>query len=159
MRKIYGFIMISMIISCKQDVEYVEYHLPDNFVGTVLVVFDQAKFNYAIQKSDTIVYQIPESGVLFVKNENRYSGKIMPAYYKNSFGKTVREINFFLPIMNNKIALNSSEIFIFNISSGSKMGKNGKKIHYDTFTIAPRNIADSVANANIRLKGNVLDSL
>lgn len=120
MRKILLLISILIImISCSstRNNGYEKFILPENFEGSVIVLYDEKETLTEENKDGKYtVYEIPENGVYYTKKEIA-TGTINHKYYRKIVGyyEEIRRVTF--PLLENE-TIDIDSIYVMDLQSG-----------------------------------------
>lgn len=155
------FSIISILISCVEAYNR-EYLIPNKFEGRILVVFDIEK-GKSIDTSKDIKIQIPEDGILLLKNSFSDFPKtsLTPkfSYFKNKKSKVQ------LPWVHNQdelVSFSDEEIIIYNFTVGNFVSQSFNNYQYHSFIVSKKKkLNDVMKNEAIFLDSifNVIDKI
>jgi|GEM_PF-3816876 hypothetical protein len=112
---IFAFVFTINITSC-QHVDKEIHYIPENFIGSICIIFDQNNGTPVVYKNDYRVYKIPKNGILkskFKKNTGVVTDEksVKFYYYKNDATSKELEWNYNLDSLWYKDSL---KIAVFN---------------------------------------------
>ena len=97
MKKTFLSIILITLIGCKTETIKKEiYLIPDNFIGNVIVIYNQPTGVKDSIVNDEVIYKIPKSGVIYLRgNQHLQEFKDMKYYYYPSKTNTKRICDYY----------------------------------------------------------------
>lgn len=129
---LYGFVLLIF-----KPITMKEIHvLPNNFQGVVMIIHDQKKGIDVIKEKGSLVYRIPNNGILITKAPLNSGFKDIKYYFEMSEKR--KEIKYVWDFPND------SNIYVFGGSTGT-YGQGDKKIKCTTYLVGQSNDVDSLS--------------
>ena len=90
MKKIFFTIVVSILIFGCSKKEKIAFILPENFIGYIIIIYNQEEGEKVKYDGDTRVYEIPSSGILKTQFSADYGWSDFPKfYYTNNDSKEI----------------------------------------------------------------------
>jgi hypothetical protein len=147
MKKLLVLVIVVSLFNCNTSRnEDVEYILPSNFIGVVVVVFDQINGKEIEYNEKKRVYRIPPNGILKTKfKQSRVTYSY--AFYKiDSFGQK-NKLDFY-PALDLINEVDSNRLFCFKLEKTISSGiRSGKSVRFESVLVTTLNKIDSIGRS------------
>lgn len=119
---IFNMILLTLLTGCKKYSESETFLIPDNYTGTIVIIYNQDTGNKKDYQDDRRLYRVPSDGILYTQFEKPKEILSQEFYYKNNRSKEIKRIVL-------ESNLNNSEVYILDMYDGesSVLPKDGVK--------------------------------
>ncbi len=132
---------IATFTGCHQLGEQATYYIPNQFIGNVIVVFNQSSGKPAEYKAGKRVYRIPQNGVLMTQFAPSHGWHISDEYwYTNTRYNSQKLLHYVGKISDaDRMSIDTVCCNLEPITDS-----NTPRTHYVAFVVSPLQMADSI---------------
>jgi hypothetical protein len=145
MRIIFLIIISSFLFKCKylQKTENEVFVLHKNYIGLVIVVFNQKKGVKSYKKNNYRIYKIPKNGILFSQSTENTGISDFPKFYDGNIGSKTK-IKF---CQNAKLIPTNERVVFGGITGVANKDLEGKEVFdYVLYYVGNNSQIDSLYN-------------
>ncbi len=133
--------LYSLLLGCKESTQESLYLIPDNYKGTVMIIFNQKNGSPAQYKNDKRLYKIPANGILKTQFKENFGISKFHFYY----GK-FSVLKYMTPQDWKNYSGDTGKVVCWNLESGVMQDDKNQKINFEVFSVGPIKESEKISD-------------